>query len=57
MNQDTKCQLLIDGNIEHMQISTIQEVIEVNVPINLVNFILIPMGVVSFSTKFSQIQT
>ena len=57
MNQDTKCQLLIDDNIEHMQISTIQEVIEVNVPINLVNFILIPMGVVSFSTKFSQIQT
>ena len=57
MNQDTKCQLLIDDNIEPMQISTIQEVIEVNVPINLVNFILIPMGVVSFSTKFSQIQT
>lgn len=57
MYQDTKCQLLINGNIELMQISAIQEVIEVNVPINLVNFILIPMGIVSFSTKFSQIQT
>ena len=57
MYQDTKCQLLINGNIELMQISAIQEVIEVNVPINLVNFILIPMGIVSFSTTFSQIQT